>query len=352
MSFNAHDVRWFSELVMQLHVSTAEAALFDALLPALHQRFRSLASVVEEASYNLSTFRLHGICGDVRPPANYVAALGDSPCVASWQTRQPNETLHLTRLSPRSAFHRTTFYNSVCRTMNLNHQLIGTFRAAPGVGFNFSVNGDRPYSEDEHKLMEHVRRHVRACVVRLRRSKHDFPVLPCPEIHLGPDHRPIELTDSLRRLLGRYFPTGRRSIAEGRLPDELARWIVASVRMLSERPPPRPLRYLRVDGPGGHLVFRFFPSGSRGSAMLRVTEELLMPNVGEFRKAGRLTVRECDILHWLMAGKRDREIGVILGCSSRTVSTHVAAILRKTGVSNRQAAVYVARQRLAGAGRF
>lgn len=52
----------------------------------------------------------------------------------------------------------------------------------------------------------------------------------------------------------------------------------------------------------------------------------------------RLTARETEVFCWLREGKRNSEIGVILGCSSRTVDKHVESILRKTGAETRTAA--------------
>jgi DNA-binding CsgD family transcriptional regulator len=52
----------------------------------------------------------------------------------------------------------------------------------------------------------------------------------------------------------------------------------------------------------------------------------------------RLTRRECEVMHWVIEGKRDREIATILGISRRTVEKHVCHILEKLGVETRTAA--------------
>ena len=61
-----------------------------------------------------------------------------------------------------------------------------------------------------------------------------------------------------------------------------------------------------------------------------------------------LTPRECDVMQWVSEGKRDREIAVILGLSSRTVEKHVCHIFEKLSVETRTAAAnhcyYVATQ--------
>jgi len=55
-----------------------------------------------------------------------------------------------------------------------------------------------------------------------------------------------------------------------------------------------------------------------------------------------LSKRETEVLSWVVQGKRDSEIGVILEISSRTVEKHVGRILHKLGVENRTTAAGVA----------
>lgn len=50
-----------------------------------------------------------------------------------------------------------------------------------------------------------------------------------------------------------------------------------------------------------------------------------------------LTQRELEVVEWIAAGKRNREIGEILGCSGRTVQKHVQHILEKLHVETRTA---------------
>jgi len=48
-----------------------------------------------------------------------------------------------------------------------------------------------------------------------------------------------------------------------------------------------------------------------------------------------LTKREVEVVEWIAAGKRNAEIGKILGCSSRTVQKHVQHILEKLHLETR-----------------
>lgn len=52
-----------------------------------------------------------------------------------------------------------------------------------------------------------------------------------------------------------------------------------------------------------------------------------------------LSLREGEVLGWIVEGKRDAEIAAILGLSTRTVEKHVQHILEKLGVETRTGAV-------------
>jgi DNA-binding CsgD family transcriptional regulator len=82
----------------------------------------------------------------------------------------------------------------------------------------------------------------------------------------------------------------------------------------------------------------------------RALLELVSPHVAvAVQRAARLprgrefTHREEEIARWLREGKRNAEIGAILGISSRTVGKHVEHIFDKLGVDRRTAAAWVLR---------
>lgn len=55
-----------------------------------------------------------------------------------------------------------------------------------------------------------------------------------------------------------------------------------------------------------------------------------------------LTARQAEVLYWIVQGKRDGEIAMILGTSCRTINHHVGAILQALKVENRASAIHVA----------
>lgn len=60
------------------------------------------------------------------------------------------------------------------------------------------------------------------------------------------------------------------------------------------------------------------------------------------REKLKLTPREAEILMWIARGKTNKEIGIILNSSPRTVNKHLEHIFEKLGVSTRSAAVAMA----------
>ena len=61
-----------------------------------------------------------------------------------------------------------------------------------------------------------------------------------------------------------------------------------------------------------------------------------------FQEAPKLTPREKEVLHWVIQGKTNQEIAIILGIATGTVAKHVEHLLRKLGVETRTAAARVA----------
>ncbi len=57
------------------------------------------------------------------------------------------------------------------------------------------------------------------------------------------------------------------------------------------------------------------------------------------RERLKLTPREAEILMWIARGKTNKEIGIILSTSPRTVNKHLEHVFEKLGVSTRSAAV-------------
>jgi DNA-binding response OmpR family regulator/DNA-binding CsgD family transcriptional regulator len=100
---------------------------------------------------------------------------------------------------------------------------------------------------------------------------------------------------------------------------------------------------------GGSAKFAFGQLSIRISACQYDAEYLLMLqktagdwNLANLRQELGLTAREAEVLMWISRGKTNRDIGMILDNSPRTVNKHLEHIFEKLGVGTRSAAVSVA----------
>ena len=73
----------------------------------------------------------------------------------------------------------------------------------------------------------------------------------------------------------------------------------------------------------------------RSATVADATPAALAPALG-------LTPREAELLSWVVQGKTNPEIGIILGIQLSTVKKHLESIFGKLGVENRTAAVTLA----------
>ncbi|XUY26160.1 response regulator [Agrobacterium sp. rho-8.1] len=84
------------------------------------------------------------------------------------------------------------------------------------------------------------------------------------------------------------------------------------------------LTFLGAMGPDEHL-FRLMAASDKSADVM-------------LRQHFSLTTRESEVLLWIAKGKSNRDIGDILGLSSRTVNKHLEQIYVKLGVENRASA--------------
>ncbi len=68
-------------------------------------------------------------------------------------------------------------------------------------------------------------------------------------------------------------------------------------------------------------------------------------NLTSLKDSLGLTFREVEILMWIARGKTNKEVGLILESSPRTVNKHLEHVFEKLGVSTRAAAVAIILQR-------
>lgn len=94
----------------------------------------------------------------------------------------------------------------------------------------------------------------------------------------------------------------------------------------------------------GFLV-KITPCQSTGEYLLVLDRHSGEWDLDLVRNSLGLTFREAEILMWISRGKTNKEVGIILGSSPRTINKHLEHIFEKLGVSTRAAAVSMVLQR-------
>lgn len=134
--------------------------------------------------------------------------------------------------------------------------------------------------------------------------------------------------------LAEYF--GRPGREDGRLPEPLRSFIQQEDALLSSTDAgPLSREPLRVQRDRKCLLILHLCDAER--CLLMLEERQTTPEPAPFESYA-LTKREAEVLHWVVQGKTNAEIGMILSVSPRTVQKHLEHIFKKLGVETRAAA--------------
>ncbi|MFB9947723.1 response regulator [Rhizobium puerariae] len=110
----------------------------------------------------------------------------------------------------------------------------------------------------------------------------------------------------------------------------------------------RDAAFALAEGGQASLQFTFLGAIGADEYLFRLTASNRRPDDEVLRQHFALTVRESEVLLWIAKGKSNRDIGDILGLSSRTVNKHLEQIYVKLGVENRASAAVKAAHVLHG----
>lgn len=336
------DAHWFSQTVGALYAATTVEEFTSATMAALDRQFSLHSFAYEELGGRESVYQLHKVrCGSP-PPADHTAYFHDFPLLSAMKEVTPPPILHMRHDVRAKDWDRTDHFNGLARATGWDDQIFIVARARPTIVWA-ALCRDVVFSENEHHLACLLQPHLSTAWMRVQ------PRSNLPEhglslsIALSRELRPRILSADHVRVLRSYFPFWRNTT---QLPAELTTWVRHSIHPQQNPLRSTPLKAFAVESVRGRLVVRCFPQHDL-TVDLRMIETPAVRGYLQLKECG-LTTRECEVLHWIAQGKRDREVAMIAGLAPRTVNKHVENLLRKLGAENRGSAVRVARSRLAG----
>jgi DNA-binding response OmpR family regulator/DNA-binding CsgD family transcriptional regulator len=138
-------------------------------------------------------------------------------------------------------------------------------------------------------------------------------------------------------LLNDYF-----GMVDEQAPPQLMEW-VGKVREAASRGQDAPIILERDTK---RLLGSVHPGDSDQELVITLREENRGDLIQALSAAFGLTLREAEVLFWVVSGKTNREIGMILGSSRRTVDKHLEHVFEKLGVETRTSAAGLAMKRV------
>src|SRR5213080_3374657 len=245
------------------------------------------------------------------------------------------EPLKITDFTSQQKWRRTTLYNEFFHPLRCEYQMGFAFPVPKGqiaLGFNCAV---RDYSEDDRQLFILLRPHLMQAYVNaltLTRITSAMTGMNRACVVPGPDGTIEHATASAMRLLRQYFDL---AMEPSRLPPQLSHWLLKPAGAGQKTGP------FEIERDAVRLVITLAWREPDGVCTLLLEEKSDARLKSRLVSAG-LTLREAEVLLWLMRGKANSEIAVILDSKTATVSKHLEHIYEKLGVENRTAAANAA----------
>lgn len=325
MRIESRDLSWLADLLRGLYASRTERELSAITVAALSRRFEVAFGCWEEITSG--GYSLHAMTTHRTLPMETAACLHDHPMMP-WVTTMPPLT-HVRSRFTRRQFENTDYFDGVARVVGYNDHVILRAQSWPS-SVTISLCRDR-FRSGEIALLELLQPHLETAWQRFSAAAVAPAEALGQPIELAHDLRPRDLASAQVQRLRMYYPRWRNTAA---LPDEVLAWVRETEVGLWRRPLAVRPKILQAEAGAGILLLRYHPLVN-GGVELRGMEHF-RPRSGPVGWS-LLSLREQDVARWVIAGKRDEEIGLILGVSRKTVSKHVERVLAKLGVRNRVA---------------
>lgn len=145
-------------------------------------------------------------------------------------------------------------------------------------------------------------------------------------------------TPLARQWMNRYFPDTQAVEAT---PEKIERWLseLAQGKLKFDSP-------LTIIAGAGRLTLNMADTSSNEQWVLLLREESGETHVDALMHTFGLTKREAEVLYWTIKGKTNKDVGLILESSPRTVNKHLEHVFAKLGVETRTAAASLVASKL------
>ena len=350
MRLSQHQVEKLSRLLLELHSQRDFCQLPQLLIRIVKDLVPTDISTYNEIDHNSGQLRAaHDFPGDAEkhfpafmahaaghPLLRHIAETGDT---SAWRTSD---------FVSQRGFERTPIYNEFFRHFGIRYQAAVFLPRSTGFEVGLALqrcNAD--FTEEERQLLDFFGPHFSLAWRNARdlalagASQADDSSLARTRqerVLLDGLWRVRDLSESAQLTLERFFQIRLQN--GQRLPVFLREWLKRKTSLHAET-----LLNLQTNesisarSEGETATLAWLPESPMKSWLVITVRTPV--GVALKRTAHGLTPREAEVLKWVMAGKSNPEIGLILKTSPNTVRKHLERVYVKLGVENRAAAMRV-----------
>ena len=256
-----------------------------------------------------------------------------------------------TDFMPLEDFHATDLYRQVFAPYGIDQQIAGLLAVAENMYHALTIHRrkDIPFTEREREILNVLQPHLATSYLNaiahsgahksITEIKAVMETAPGAYGYFHPDGRLAWLQEKAAAWLHEFFP-GEVKTAE-KIPQSISRLLRAS---FNGDHAPKSLEKTE----GAEILTVCLGGSPLGGRILRLERKPRAP-LPRFRPLPQFSDRKNDVLKWMVEGKRNAEIAVILHISPRTVERHVTEILAGLSVENRATAIVRAMEYCAAA---
>lgn len=125
------------------------------------------------------------------------------------------------------------------------------------------------------------------------------------------------------------------------IPETILEWALLNM----SQPQAIDAEQFEVKRVGNHFTAKQVACNNGVESLLLLEKHGSEWNLDSLKNSLGLTPREAEILMWISRGKTNKEVGLIINSSPRTINKHLEHVFEKLGVATRAAAVSMALQR-------
>lgn len=329
--------RLYRELDSQKHLRVALEVL-NELVPA------------DSLAVNIAGVNMPNQLSAVSLPENHatpeqVALIGqyvhESPFTAYYLATLDGQWKMITDFVPLEDFHKTNLHRLALAPLGIQEQMCAAVGVLDGTGYWIVINRTRRgFTERERERLNAMQPHLVTSFINAaaygrsqqshRQVRAALEIAPGAYGYFDEQGKLVWLQEKAAAWLGDFFADEAKD-AGNNLPQSIRRLVEESQK---NDHLPQPLEKVA----GEECLVVCLGASAAGGWVMRLERKPseLPPH---FVPLPQLSGRQNDVLRWMVEGKRNTEIAVILGLSRRTVEHHVRAILEVLLVENRATAI-------------